>query len=96
MNGLTAAQGGVRLTVRVVPRASKDEICGAIDGVLRIRLRAPPVDNKANLALVEFLAERLGVPRRNIALLGGRTGRTKRVQALGVSEQQAKEKLGIA
>ncbi|PYR58787.1 MAG: hypothetical protein DMF91_16325, partial [Acidobacteria bacterium] len=55
---------GVILAVRVIPRARKSEIAGTRDGALLVRLAAPPVEGAANDALIEFLAKRLGAPRR--------------------------------
>ena len=65
------------LDVHVQPRASKDEIVGYHGGRLKIRVTAPPVDGKANAALIEFLAERLGVARAQVALKSGQTNRRK-------------------
>jgi uncharacterized protein len=55
------------------------------DGALRVRLHAPPVDGAANDALVEFLADRLAVPRRGVRILTGATSRTKMVEVEGVT-----------
>jgi uncharacterized protein (TIGR00251 family) len=70
--------------VRLQPRASRDEIAGTHGGALKIRLHAPPVDGAANGALVAFLAERLGVPRRSVRIVSGATSRTKTIEADGV------------
>jgi uncharacterized protein (TIGR00251 family) len=70
----------IRLTVRVQPRASKDEFAGVREGVLRVRLRAPPVDGAANEALVRFLADELGVTRRQVRMVSGFGSRTKTVE----------------
>ena len=75
----------VRFRVRLQPRASRNEIAGTLDGVLRVRLHAPPVDGAANEALVAFLAERLAVPRRGIRIVTGATSRTKMIEVEGVS-----------
>ena len=68
---------------RFTPRAARDEWCGMHGDVLRIRLRAPPADQKANRALVEFLAEALEVPRSQILIERGATDRNKHVLILG-------------
>ena len=75
----------VRFQVRLQPRASRDEITGVVDGVLRVRLHAPPVDGAANDALVAFLADRLAVPRRGVRIVTGATSRTKMIEVEGVS-----------
>lgn len=74
---------GVRLVLRVTPRAARDEWCGMHGDALRIRLRAPPADQKANRALVEFLAEALEVPRSQILIERGATDRNKHVLIMG-------------
>ncbi len=68
------------LDIRVQPRASRNEIAGVIGEQLKVRLTAPPVDGKANLALLKFLAQCCGVPRGQVTLLSGDAGRNKRVR----------------
>src|SRR5260370_33371144 len=80
--------GTVILSVRVQPRASKDEITGELGGALKVRLRAPAVDGRANEALVEFLADRLKRPKSAVRILSGERSRTKRVEIHGVTRQQ--------
>jgi uncharacterized protein (TIGR00251 family) len=82
------------LVVRVTPRAAKDEVAGWQDGELRVRLRAPPVDGRANDALVRFLASRLDVPRSSIELVSGGTARVKRLRVEGLSEAELRRRLG--
>ena len=76
----------VRLEVYVQPRASRTGIAGMHDGRVRIRIAAPAVDNAANLALIDFLADHCGVARRQVRIIGGATGRRKLVEIDGVSE----------
>jgi uncharacterized protein (TIGR00251 family) len=68
------------LNIRVQARASQDEMAGVVGEQLKIRLTAPPVDGKANQALLKFLAKCFGVPRGQVTLLSGDTGRSKRVR----------------
>jgi uncharacterized protein (TIGR00251 family) len=75
----------VRLQVRVQPRASRNEIVGLHDGALKVRLTAPPVDGAANEMLVAFLAEILGVPARNVAIVSGGSSRTKTIEIRGTT-----------
>lgn len=86
---LKAIDGGVELALRIVPRASREGVAGEMGGALKIRLRAPPVDGKANEALRAFLAGRFGVPARAVILVSGETGRQKRVRVAGVSAAAA-------
>jgi hypothetical protein len=71
--------------VRVQPRASRDEIVGIQGNHLKIRITAPPVDGKANVHLIQFLAQEFGVPKSRITLIGGESGREKRLQILAPS-----------
>ena len=88
--GIVPDGNGVRITVQVVPRASKTEVVGAYgDDALRVRLNAPPVDGKANKELVRFFAEALGVPARAVTLVSGQTGRRKVLKTDGVSVEKA-------
>ena len=68
------------LEVRVQPRASRSEFAGVHGDRVRVRLQAPPVDGRANAALVEFLAEAFGVPRARVTIEHGLAGRDKRVR----------------
>jgi uncharacterized protein (TIGR00251 family) len=88
---LKEVPGAVELAVLVQPRASRTRVVGEHDGLLKIQLAAPPVDGEANAALLEFLAKRLGVPRRQVSLVAGDTSRRKRVRVeeLGAAEVEA-------
>lgn len=77
--GLKAAGEGCRLVVHVVPQATRTGADGWHDGSLRVRLAAPPVDGKANAALVAWLAVELGLPRRSVRVLRGQTSRHKQL-----------------
>ena len=81
------ANGRVRFSVRVQPRASSDAIAGIHGDALKIRLTAPPVDGAANERLVNFLADIFAVPRRAIKILAGETSRSKIVEIEGVTER---------
>ena len=74
------ADGTARFEVRVQPRASRTEIAGMQNGVLRIRLQAPPVEGAANEALVAFLADQLDVPKRLVRIVSGFGSRNKVVE----------------
>lgn len=74
--------------MRVQPRASRTELAGLHGGVLKVRVAAPPVDDAANRALIEFLAECLGVARRAVRIVGGETSRTKVIEVDGITPEQ--------
>lgn len=86
-------ENGVRLEVKVQPRASRNEALGFQEGVLRVRLTAPPVEGEANQALVAFLAGILGVSKRDVVILRGETARHKLVGIRGISRAEAERRL---
>lgn len=82
------AENGVTFSVRVQPRASRNAVDGEWQGALRVRLTAPPVDDRANEALCRFLAEQLNIPHSAVRILAGDRGRLKRIEVRGVTPQQ--------
>lgn len=84
---LRVAGDDVVLTLHIQPGAKKTEVAGAHGEALKVRLNAPPVDGKANEALIAFLAERLGVPKARVVLEAGQTSRSKRVRVVGVTAE---------
>jgi uncharacterized protein (TIGR00251 family) len=76
---LGARGSGVLLLVSVMPNAKRTEADGLHDGALRVRLAAPPIEGRANEALVAWLAKSLGVPKRSVELLRGESSRRKQV-----------------
>jgi len=91
----TERDGGVTFAVRVVPRASCDAIEGEHDGALKVRLTAPPVDDRANDSLRRLLAERLNVAVSAVRIVAGERSRTKRVAIAGVTRKKAIAALGL-
>jgi uncharacterized protein (TIGR00251 family) len=85
---LSSREGRVLFTVRVQPRASKDEIAGVMDGALKVRLQAPALEDRANVALCEYLARLLKTPKSAVRILSGDRSRIKRMEIHGVTEQQ--------
>jgi uncharacterized protein len=81
-------RGTATFSVRVQPRASRDEIAGVIDGAMKIRLCAPAVENRANEALVEFLSSVLKTSKSAVRIRSGEQSRSKRVEVVGVTRQQ--------
>lgn len=88
--------GGVSFYVQVQPRASRDAIEGEYADGLKIRLTAPPVDDRANEALVCLLAERLNVSRAAVRIVAGEKSRRKRVVVTGVNREQVLALLSAA
>lgn len=81
---VTEREGAVRFSVRVQPRSSRTGVEGVHGDALKVRVNAPPVDGAANEAVVEVLAEALGVPRRAVRIVAGDSSRTKVVEVAGV------------
>ncbi len=90
---ITARASGVRVDLRVTPRASKNAIDGVRDGRLVVKVTAPPVDAAANEAVIALMANTLGVPKRQIALVMGATGRSKTIEVSGLSEADLRARL---
>lgn len=84
---------GILIPVQVVPRASRTGIDGEVEGALRVRLAALPVEGAANRELLEFLAKRLRLPKRDLTLVSGERSRRKVVRVRGLSRQEILERL---
>ncbi len=79
----------VTLSIRIQPRASKNEILRMEGGMLKVRLTAPPVDGAANEALVKFLADTLSIAKSQVEIVSGHTSRQKIVRVNGISPADA-------
>jgi uncharacterized protein (TIGR00251 family) len=84
----------VRLEVYIQPRASKTELAGMHDGVVKIRIAAPAVENAANRALVDFIAHQLGIAKRDVRVVAGGASRKKVLEIDGVSADVISAALG--
>ncbi|MEE9199418.1 MAG: DUF167 domain-containing protein [Dehalococcoidia bacterium] len=82
------------LQIRVVPRASRSEIIGLSEGVLRVRIAKPPTEGKANQALISLLAATMGVRPRDIWIIRGANARNKLVRIEGIEQEEAMARLG--
>jgi hypothetical protein len=92
---LREVPGGCTLSVRVHPGAKHNAITGTHDGALKISLTTPPVDGRANTALIAFLSERLHISRAHIELLTGESSRSKTVRILGLTTVEVEARLLI-
>ena len=90
---LQERQNGICISLKVQPRASRNEIAGLIGNELKIKVTAPPVDSAANEAVLEFLAETFGCARNQLELLRGATSRHKQILVRGMAADQIEEKL---
>ena len=80
-----AGDGSISLTLHIQPGAKKTEFAGLHGDALKIRLAAPPVDGKANEALIRFIADTLGLAKSAVSLKSGQTSRRKVVEVQGAS-----------
>ena len=85
---LKAHAEGTLLSVKVIPRASRNEIGETLGAELKIKVTAPPVDSAANRAVIEFLAETLSCPKSAVILLRGETSRHKTLLLKGLTPEQ--------
>ena len=76
------------IKINLVPRSSKTLISGKEDGVYRIKVTAPPVDGKANKALINLLSKKLRRPKRDIEIVSGKSSRLKSVRISGLSPER--------
>ena len=96
INWLHEDAEGVVLTIKAMPRARANAVAGVNNDQLRVRLKAPPVDGKANAELLAWLAAEMGVGKRAVELMSGLTGRVKRVRIRGVTAAQVNARLNPA
>lgn len=88
---ITEKDGSAIFYVRVVPRATKNEIAGELDGALKIRVAAPPVDGAANAELIKLLAKQFGVSKSDVEIVSGETSKTKRIKINNLSQSKFHE-----
>jgi hypothetical protein len=87
-------QKGSALAVRVTPRASRNEIVEILDdGTVRVRLAAPPADDEANTALLDFLSDILGVPKTKLDIVAGKIGRDKLISIVDMDVETAHSRI---
>lgn len=90
---LREVPGGVRVAVRLAPRASRTRVLGPHGDALKIAVTAPPVEGEANALLVKLLAKRLGVAKGAVRIVSGETSRDKVVEVAGASPAEAAARL---
>jgi uncharacterized protein len=95
MDAVRDAPDGCTLVLRVHPGAKRDAIIGLHNGAIKISLTTPPVDGRANDAVIAFLAERLRLPRARIALVSGLANRSKTVRITGMNADEVTARLSV-
>ncbi len=86
---------GVVLVAKIVPGSSKTALAGVLDGMIKIKVAAPPEKGKANQCLIAFLAKQLGVRKNDLQIVSGQTTPVKHVRIEGLSAASCLEKLGL-
>jgi hypothetical protein len=81
------------LAIRVQPRAKRTEVAGEREGAVVIKVNVPPLDGRANAAVCRLIAQRLGVPARDVRVVRGEKARDKVVRIEGVDAESARAKL---
>jgi uncharacterized protein len=84
---------GTTFAVKVHPRSRKNAITGVVGEALKLSLTAPPVEGKANQAVIEFFADLFAIPRSSVTIASGETSRNKVVRIAGVSKPLAEKRL---
>jgi uncharacterized protein len=92
---LKAHPEGTLLSLKVIPRASKNEIGEPLGAELKLKVTAPPVDSAANRAVLEFLAAQLNCPKAAVTLIRGETARHKTILIKGLSPEQVATALKV-
>jgi uncharacterized protein (TIGR00251 family) len=90
---ITDAESGTAFPVRVIPRASRNEIESVTGNALKVRVTAPPVEGAANKALIELLAERLKIRKSQIEIVAGQTSKHKMISVVGLRPSEVEERL---
>ena len=90
---LREKDGAVIVKVVLQPRASRDEVLEQQGDCLKVRVTAPPVDNQANIKLCELLAKRVGIGKKQVAVIGGHKGRVKQIKITGTTLEKVRKRL---
>jgi uncharacterized protein (TIGR00251 family) len=93
INIVSISNGVVKISLRVHPGAARSEVVGVTDGVLQVRVAAPPVKGKANKELIDFLSRHLSVAKSRIAIVSGHTAKDKVIAVSGLSREEVTKRL---
>ena len=75
------------IKIKLLPKSSKNKVVGKEGDTYKVKVTAPPVDGKANRALISLLSKRLGIPKRNIEIIAGESSRLKRIRVYGLLKE---------
>ncbi|MFA7191466.1 MAG: DUF167 domain-containing protein [Dehalococcoidales bacterium] len=84
-----------RLNLKVTPNARANQVTGVLDGIVGIKIKAPPTEGKANTELVNYLSNLLNIPKSAVTIIRGHTSRNKSVEISGMGAEDLSARLGI-
>ena len=90
---MSTSAGQAKVSLRVYPNAARNEVLGLAEGVLRVKVSAPPVKGKANRELIAFLSQCLGVSKDRLSIISGHTGRNKVIAIDGLNREEVMQRL---
>ena len=86
---------GVIFSAKIVPASSKTALAGLLDGMLKVKISAPPEKGKANQCLIDFLAKKLAVKKNTLTIISGQTNPVKNIQVSGINAETLLKKLDL-
>ena len=86
----------IKIKVKIIPNARQDKICGYLENdILKIKIKAKPIDGKANSYLIKYLSKELNIPQSYFAIIKGKTSRIKVLEVSNVGKKEFLEKLPV-
>ena len=89
-------EAATTLKIHLLPRASRDEICGLQGDAIKVKVTAPPIEGKANMALQKFIAKKLHLASSQVEIMAGQRSREKILRISGVTQEDVEKALGIS
>ena len=86
---------GIIIDVKIIPSSSRDSMAGSLEGVLRIKVSAPPEKGKANKSLINFLSKRTGLKNKDISIISGKTNPLKRIKLCNITADKFLKAVGL-
>lgn len=84
------------LTIQIQPRAKRSEVLGFTDGILKLKIAAPPIEGKANKEVIDYLSDILDIPKSNIDIEHGHTSKIKAIAINGLDRERIYERIEAA
>jgi uncharacterized protein (TIGR00251 family) len=84
-----------RLNLKISPNARANEVVGIQEGIIPIKIKAPPVKGKANIELIDYLSKLLDISKSNVDIIRGHTSRNKTVEIVGRTPEEVASRMGL-